>query len=326
MESGFDRVTPVPLPFALRRFDLQRHLLAYDGRKKSRERCGLANRSASINSLSASRHPERFSSPSMVSVLLPFRARPWPSGPWLLFGFRGRFGRFLRRGSLLGSLALSLRHTGARGPRPAFFLAVSGALRRPPWLRVFRYSDRSFSRLLQAAVAAISTLITSRPATVKRILAVESAQANRWRSARRGCAEQVTWKWPGGRKETREQERGGDPGTAGQRAALRRPPESPISRRERFLSLAQRSGFRRRLPEGQTHRGRTVHRAAASPDQRRRLDSGQDHAGSGDAPGTRVRAADSILDHSAEAMETEEIVARISALEQAAEDAKGHEK
>jgi hypothetical protein len=43
-------------------------------------------------------------------------------------------------------------------------------------------------------------------------------------------------------------------------------------------------------------------------------------------PGTRVRAADSILDHSAEAMETEEIVARISALEQAAEDAKGHEK
>jgi hypothetical protein len=36
-------------------------------------------------------------------------------------------------------------------------------------------------------------------------------------------------------------------------------------------------------------------------------------------PATRVRAADSILDHTAKAIETEDIDARVSELEQAAE-------
>jgi hypothetical protein len=40
-------------------------------------------------------------------------------------------------------------------------------------------------------------------------------------------------------------------------------------------------------------------------------------------PATRVRAADSILDHSAKAIEIEDVEVRVAALEQAAEEAKG---
>jgi hypothetical protein len=42
----------------------------------------------------------------------------------------------------------------------------------------------------------------------------------------------------------------------------------------------------------------------------------------GTPPSTKVRAADSILDHSAKAIELEDIEARVAELERAAQDAK----
>jgi hypothetical protein len=46
----------------------------------------------------------------------------------------------------------------------------------------------------------------------------------------------------------------------------------------------------------------------------------------GTPPSTKVRAADSILDHSAKAIELEDIEARVAELERAAEAAKGNKK
>ena len=46
----------------------------------------------------------------------------------------------------------------------------------------------------------------------------------------------------------------------------------------------------------------------------------------GTPPSTKVRAADSILDHSAKAIELEDIEARVAELERAAEAAKEHRR
>jgi hypothetical protein len=56
--------------------------------------------------------------------------------------------------------------------------------------------------------------------------------------------------------------------------------------------------------------------------QCRGFDSGQSDVGFGGAPATRVRAADSILNHTSKAIEIEDIERRVSELERAAEESK----
>ena len=73
------------------------------------------------------------------------------------------------------------------------------------------------------------------------------------------------------------------------------------------------------ISESSARGPRTINCEAAAGHQRSRFDAPEGDGRSGTPPSTKVRAADSVLDHSAKAVELEDIEARLAELERAAE-------